>query len=281
MITLTQIMHVTSGERTFVKDDDTFGIVKRTGLFGSTETSCVTVQLDDGSYKAYVGSNQVEQVVNTDTSKDGNGLDVELPIDVKEIGPELLTELGLDATNQAALFQKFMVLPKETRRQKMTDWSSSKDDPVASSIFLSEILGLLEDDTLFVQTEAQNIFKHLDSDLRGSMLTKLNSTTTADQRKDLIVKYTSVKTDKKKLEIFVQGLYELLIDSDTYITLQLTEYGKSSRFYSEGELDNKVVAFVSGATEEEKSSFISSWRSRRLYLSDRAPRIIRRLLLNY
>jgi len=68
------MVHVDKGDRTFIKDDDSFADVTRTRIFGK-ESSGVVVLMDDGSYKAYLG-NSLNQVVNTETKKDADGTDV-------------------------------------------------------------------------------------------------------------------------------------------------------------------------------------------------------------
>jgi len=202
-------MHVDKGERTFIKDDDSFADVMRTRIFGK-ESSGVVVQMDDGSYKAFIG-NSVNQVVNTETQKDANGTDFEIPMDVKKHGPAILSAIGLDAENQRATF-------------------------------LSEILGLLDDDTLFIQTQASKLLSHFDDTTRGQMLTKLNSITTSEQRKQLILKYTSVKYNKKSVERFMQELYKLLLEDDEYLVMQMKVHG--TKFIKEPELSRKILAFM-------------------------------------
>ena len=270
-------MHVDKGERTFIKDDDSFADVMRTRIFGK-ESSGVVVQMDDGSYKAFIG-NSVNQVVNTETQKDANGTDFELPMDVKKHGPSILSAIGLDAENQRALFQKFMVLPKDVRRAKMKEWKDSEGDSTKESTFLSEILGLLDDDTLFIQTQASKLLSHFDDTTRGQMLTKLNSITTSEQRKQLILKYTAVKYNKKSVERFMQELYKLLLEDDEYLVMQMKVHG--IKLINEPELSRKILAFMEHRDEAYRQRIVNIWRARSYFISKTGPRWIRNLLKSY
>ena len=255
-------MHVSKGIRTYNKNDDSFGDVTRTRMFGK-ESSAVVVKMDDGSFKAFIGKDAIKNVINTDTSKDIDGVDVEVPTDVKMVGPALLSELGVDAANQSALFQKFMVMSKENRRSKIKEWKESKDDPVKNSKFMTEILELLDDDTQFIQTHAAKLLKQFDSEKKAEMMIKLNSITTHEQRKQLIIDYTSIKTDKIKTEVFMQELYELLLDDNEYLYMQMKKFG--IRYYKEDELVKRIEKFFEVRSEKYVSLIISRWRQRKLY----------------
>ena len=270
-------MHVDKGERTFIKDDDSFADVMRIRIFGK-ESSGVVVQMDDGSYKAFIG-NSVNQVVNTETQKDANGTDFEIPMDVKKHGPSILSSIGLDAENQRALFQKFMVLPKDVRRAKMKEWKESEGDSTKESNFLSEILGLLDDDTLFIQTQASKLLSHFDDTTKEQMLTKLNSITTSEQRRQLILNYTSVKYNKKNVERFMQELYKLLLEDDEYLVMQFKVHG--IKLIKEPELSRKILAFMEHRDEAYRQTIVTTWRSRSYFISNTGPKWIRNLLRRY
>ena len=109
-------MHVTTGDRTFLKDYDEFADVKREGFLGFKNSAVVLC--DDGTMAGYCGDSLSEKVVNNSTGKDGKGVDFEIPLDVKQVGPAILSEVGLAPLDQKALFQKFMVLSKTERREK-------------------------------------------------------------------------------------------------------------------------------------------------------------------
>ena len=270
-------MHVDKGDRTFIKDDDSFSDVKRTRIFGK-ESSGVVVQMDDGSYKAFIG-NSVNQVVNTETQKDADGTEFEIPMDVRKNGPSILSNIGLDDENQKALFQKFMVLPKDIRRAKMEEWKESEGDSTKESNFLSEILGLLDDDTLFIQTQASKLLSHFDDTTREQMLTKLNSVTTSEQRRQLILKYTAVKYNKKSVERFMQELYKLLLDDDEYLVMQMKVHG--IKLVKEPELSRKILSFMEHRDEAYRQRIVEIWRARSYFISNTGPKWIRNLLRRY
>jgi len=271
-------MHVTDGDRTFTKDKDSFGTVSRTTLFGCVKTKSSVLEMDDGTYTLYVGENLKEQVVNKTTGKDGKGVSIELPTDVKKEGPTILGSLGIPQANIVALFEKFMVLDKATRRQKMNEWENTTDEN--RDIFLSEFLSLLEDDHLYVKTYADILLNHLDDDLRQKMKVDFFNMTTSEERVALINQFASVKRNKKKTEIFLQGLYEMLLDDDTYWAMQLKLYGRE--VYKEPTLSNKIVGYMANEKESRKNYFIVQWRKRRIYNNKRAyKRWIKSFLKKY
>jgi len=263
-------MHVTTGDRTFSKDKDEYGDVERVTMFKCTATNSSVIKLDDGTFRAYLGTTLKNEVVNKTTGKDGNGADVVLPTDVKTVGPQILSNMGIPAKKQAALFQKFMVLDKATRRQKMQEWSECILEESCNA-FLNDFLTLLEDDTLYIHTYAEILLNHLDDALRQQMLTDLMSTTTVDDRIDLINEFTAVKNDKKGTESFLQKIYKMLLDDDTYWAMQMKLFG--AKVFKEPDLSNKIVAYMADTSQDaSRAYYINIWRRNHVYNSRNAHR---------
>lgn len=271
-------MHVSKGDRTFTKDKDSYGVVTRSTMFGVSTNSSV-IQLDDGTFRAYIGDTLKEQIVNTTTNKDGNGTEIVLPTDVKSVGPSILASMGIPARNQVALFQKFMVLDKATRRQKMKEWSECISEENCDA-FLADFLSILEDDTLYIQTYSAILLDHLDADLRAQMLSDFFAATTADQRVDLINEFAGIKKSKKKTETFLQKIYSMLLDDDTYWAMQMKVFGKN--VFKEPDLSNKIIAYMADTSQDSRRAYyLKIWRKNHIYNTSRAVRWVKYFLRRY
>ena len=273
------MVHVSEGERTYIKDIDEFGDVTRSGFLGLTSGGAV-VECDDGIMRAYCGTDYPSQLVNKTSGKDGHDVDQTVPTDVKTVGVEILTAEGLDEKSQQSLFQKFMVMSSEQRREKVDGWVANKDNASNKSAFISEILSLLDDDSPFIATQSAKLLSHLDQSVRDAMLTKLQTITSVDNRKDLIIGFTKVKNDRKKTEIFLQDLYLLLMEDDMYLRMEFERFGK--QYFDTETLEAKIVSFLSTASDTYKSKVIDNWRTRHLYNSKNSgPRYVRNILRRF
>lgn len=210
--------HVTSGDRAYLTDSDSYGEVSRTTFLGLKNASVIT--MDDGTVSAFSGENVLEKVVSKASGKNGKGNDIELPVDVKEVGPELLGEIGVSDEDQLSLFEKFMALPKTTRRSKLNEWVLVKDDESQKSEFLSTMVGELVDDEIYIKAQAALVLNHLDDDIRTKMLGVFMETTTDSQRREMILTWHNVKSDKKNKDTFLQTIYALTMTDDEYINVE-------------------------------------------------------------
>jgi hypothetical protein len=102
---------VQQGDRAYLKKDGLFGDVKRMNLL-NLQNSPVLLR-DDNVLVGYVGD-KVHDIVNKQTASDGNGT-VQVPVDVRIIGIQLLTQFGVSQETQATMFTNFVGLPKEQR----------------------------------------------------------------------------------------------------------------------------------------------------------------------
>lgn len=260
-------MHVSTGDRTFLKDTDSHAEVVKSGFLGLS--SSVVMECDDGFMRAYCGEDLSEKVVNTSTGKDGKGEAYEVPVDVRTIGPTVLSSLGVDTDSQTAIFQKFMVLPKDVRREKIALWNTEKDDATQRASFLSDLMTLLDDDDLFIKTQSALLLKHIDDDTRAEMLTKFYELTTSESRKDMIVRYTANKNDRFKTEAFLQEMYKMTLSDDQYMRIEFTRSGTIRKI---DRLEERIDNFMTKCTEAYRAHITSIWRARKYYRSKAGPR---------
>ena len=274
-------MHVATGDRIFLVNTDSHAEVLREGILGFT--AAVGTECDDNIIRLYCGD-ALEQVVNSTTGKNSVGLDIGVPVDVRTIGPTVLTTLGISEDDQTALFQKFMVLPKATRRTQISAWEVAKDDPTLKAAFLADLLSLLEDDDLFIRTQAGYLLGHLEQSVRDAMLAKLYELTDATSRRALIVDYTLHKKNKNETENFLQGMYLMTLDDFTYMRMELARATvfRGNRVHVTGNVSVRIEAFLADKTEAQMATYAGIWRKRHYYRGRRtASRYASILLARY
>ena len=269
-------MHVTKGDRVFVTGIESYADVEREGILGLTSSICATC--DDGVVRAFTGTTLTETIVNTTTGKNGKGTDHVVPTDVKKVGPEILDAIGIDQDTKIAYFQKFMVLPKETRKQYIDEWLTVKDDATTRSTFLTSLVAVIEVDDLFIRTQATLLLGHLEEATRVEILTKLYSLTTTETRQALIINYTTNKTDKYKTEEFVQGIYQMTLDNSEYMRIQMIQYGKGAQISNLAEKVDLFLVDKSSSIDE----YAAVWRARKYYRTKQSgSRYTKSLLRKY
>lgn len=102
---------VAEGDRAYLKSSGLFGDVKRTNLLNLPHSPVLL--RDDGQLVAFAGE-AVHEVVNKATASDGIE-SVTVPVDVRLVGIQLLTQTGVSAEIQAAMFDNYVKLTKEQR----------------------------------------------------------------------------------------------------------------------------------------------------------------------
>ena len=267
------------GERVFLDDSSkTFASVTRTSFLGLSNSTVVLN--DEGKNYAVTGDSLYHDVVHVSSGKSNDSTEHSIPsTDVKLIGPQILSEEGIDQVSQIALFQKFMALPVEERLEKASSWALASADVENRATYLQELLGILEDDSTFIRKQAAIFLSHLDDNLKALMFQKLFSFTDAEFRKQLIVRFTFVQNDKRKSEIFIQDLYELLLDDETYIRIEFERFGKNT--YAPSVLSQKIDDFIEEKTSDEIKEIVEHWRKRRYYSSRTAKLYVRKILSKY
>lgn len=210
--------HVALGERVYVNGTDMYGDVTRTTVLGVEAVSLVD---DEGTTKAFFGIKMEKDVVAKASGQDGSGTTVDLPVDVREEGVEVLTALNIPADDQRIKFSKFMgMFDQATRRAYMEDWVAKKDDPDQKSNFLQGLLDDLEDDEVFITAQGNSALAGVEPEIRQKMFQRLVTDLTQEQREGLILEWMAVKNYRDRKDEFLQGMYELLMDDDDYIAME-------------------------------------------------------------
>ena len=133
---------VAPDSRAFVTDKSYFGNVQRTNVLGLSYAPEIT--LDSTVTVAYFGANSTSQIVNAATGLNGNGETFPLPLDVKMIGYEYLSQMGVSATQQEAMLAAWLALPPEVSKQYTDDWEAlDKTDVSSITAFVSGLMALL------------------------------------------------------------------------------------------------------------------------------------------
>lgn len=104
--------HLTTGERTFLKDAQLYGTKVRT-LLGLQDSAVVVA--DDGTARGYFGEEAKVELVKAETKEDGLGNALELPLDFRSVGIAVLSASGVPEDTQIKMFKKFMTFPKDQR----------------------------------------------------------------------------------------------------------------------------------------------------------------------
>lgn len=250
--------HVESGDRAYVTDDDSYGMVTRTSFLGLKDASPI-VELDDGTLSGFCGKNATEKVVNKTTGKNAKGVSIEMPTDVREIGPVLLGSIGVDQNDQIILFEKFMSLPKTVRRAKIEEWNTSKDDVDLRESFLTTIVEELADDELYVRAQSHLILNHIVQDTREEMIVKFMAETTHEQRQGMIVQWKSLKTSKKGRKQFLQVVYDLTLTENQYLDIEY-RLAMSENRVAESLHDDIMTQFFNNSSSSTLNKHYSSLR---------------------
>jgi len=229
--------HVESGDRAYVTDNDSYGVITRTSFLGFKNASPV-VTLDDGTLSGFCGDNAAEKVVNKTTGKNGKGININMPADVREIGPALLGSIGVNQNDQIVLFEKFMSL---------------------RASFLETIVEELADDELYVRAQSNLILGHIEPDTREQMLVKFMADTTHEQRQGMIVQWKDLKTSKQGRKKFLQVVYALTLTRDQYLDIEyrlvLSENGVEKSLH-----DNIMTNFFAAQSEKNLDRHATIWR---------------------
>lgn len=253
----------TIGSRVYLSSLKMFGDVVKTRSLGTT---AVVVQCDDGVLRVVCGKSVHQDVVDKSTSKNGNGDTVQLPADVRLIGPQILANFGVDEQKTPALFQKFMVLNDDVRLNKANYWEANKDDEDKMSDFLNDLLSILGEDTRFVQQKSANLLRKVDQDVRDTMLTTLMTSTTSTEREAMIMQYTLVQNDKVKAGEFLEQMFEVLLDNQDYIKAEFKRALSRKRIYGK-ESTAMIAGLLANTTEEEQTEIVRVWREKKYYRS--------------
>ena len=259
---MSEIEHVQNGDRVYLGDTNQFGDVAQKGFLGIKKS--VVMTCDDGTLKAYCGQPALDNVVSKGTGENGNGVNVDLPTDVKQVGPTILSSLGIPEEDQAALFQKFMTLPTNVRQEKVQYWMENNSDAVKMETFFTDLLSLLQTDDWYVEAEAQILLKHLDEGTRQSMVESLMSSTTIEERKALILLFTEMKNSRHQIKEFGQMMYERFMDDRVYLKMELKSAIANVRVF-DPKASEMIDRFLSDTSDTTVAEIVQHWRSQKIY----------------
>lgn len=250
--------HVSLGDRVYVKGTDMYGDVIRTTVLGVTAVSLVD---DEGTTKAFFGSNLDTGVVAKASGLDGTGATVDLPVDVRGEGVAVLTALNIPPDEQRFRFAKFMgMFDQATRRAYMEDWVAKKDDPDQKAAFLQGLLADLDDDDMFITTQGNMALAAVEPEVRQYMFQRLLTDITNEQRQGLILEWMAVKHYPDRKEEFLQGMYELLMDDDDYIAMEGRRAFTKLRILAD-EQTAIFTEFMTAVSAEDRAKYVAEYRS--------------------
>ena len=267
-------MHLNIGDRAFQENNKIFSTVTRTKILGLDNS--LVIFKDNGTMEAVCGSSSVNSIVNKNTTKDGGDIVHSLPVDVKDVGPAVLTSEGIDPIAQVALFQKFMVLPEETRVQTGQDWVESISNSDTSFV-PTLISNLNSDNTIVKDSVTVDIMEILDQTTRDELFTKLISKTD-EETYNIIVQFTETKNLRKEREILMQDVVYSLLDNDTYLYFEMNRFGRY--VFDTTILSEKIESFLTNKTFEEKVSIIVEWKKRKYFINRKFASLYVKQILN-
>lgn len=264
--------------RIFIKDNYQFGEIQRTDILGFSGS--IALMKDDGLVELFAGKRKNDVIVDIVTGKDGNGDDYIVPEDVKNFGTPVLNSIGItDENDQVALFQKYAVLSETDRKENLELWEQNSGDETNRNIFLTNLLTLLADDHLYLRTQSDLWISYIREDIRVQMMTNFFLGTNEEQRKDFIVEFTAIKNDKRKREEFLQVLFKMLLDEDTYLRIELEKYAK--KYYVDPILSDKIDSFFLNTTNQQRTDIVSYWRLHKLFISKKGPLFAKKQIDKY
>lgn len=246
------------GDRVFAGPTGKYGIVTATRLLGKNG---LVIKNDDGSISAYTTARARAEIYAKDTEKNGDGLVVDIPMDVRVEGVEVLTALNILPAQQTLYFYKFLIgLTTEEQNNCINGFNTAKNNAAEKESFLTNLLATLEDDQQMIFTEGSNALFRVDPEIRAGMFQKLLVDFPKEQREALILQWLGIKPNRGEKEKFLHEMHLSLMNSDEYIKLEgergLTEFGLGSE--KQKALFGK---FLAGSTSESEVAFIEGWKA--------------------
>lgn len=119
--------------------------------YGSQVGSCLglvqssaLVAADDGKYRAYFGPVKEQVIVDPVSATNALGETVQLPVDFRKAGVEILTALGVSTEIQARMFQRFLDFDEIQRRALISEFANlDQANPEAVQGFATGMIAAL------------------------------------------------------------------------------------------------------------------------------------------
>lgn len=260
------------GDRVFVGASGLYGTVTKNKFLGKYG---LVIKNDNGSISAFNTVKANAEIYDKETGTNGDGVTIdEIPMDVKEEGREILTNLAILPEQQTLFYYKFLIgLTTEEQHNYVNEFNLVKGDETKKQLFLAEILATLEDDQKMIFNEGSVVLFRVDPEIRAHMFEKLLTEFPKEQREELIVQWVEIKTNRGEKEKFLHEMYLKLMEKNEYIQTEgirgLTEFGLGS-----DEQKALFGKFLAVSTDESKQAFVQEW------IRVRSSRSRRRFFLN-
>lgn len=258
--------HITRGDRVYIVDSDSYGDVNRTTFLGKQGSVLVA---DDGTLGGFTSTETNEKIVNQTTGKNGLGVAIETPMDVKNEGVSILDAMNITSEQQSLMFSKFMAMfNKEERRAYVKDWKEKESDPVQRTLFLNNLVEDLDDDEVFITNEGTKALVDIEPEIQKKMFTKFLTTVDKKTREAYILEWVVSKNDKEKKDDFLQKMYELLMDDEDYIKMEGRKALSTIKMSYREQL-TVFSRFLRVSTGQQREDYVKEWRSVRRSKSKR------------
>lgn len=134
---------ITVGERSFVPSVNDFGVISRSSFLGLVNAPVVT--LDDGSQMGIAGQAVMSDIVSASTKKNFDNVTVAVPLDVRTIGIDTLTAMGITNEVQAVMFGKWRTQLTDAQREAYNQqWiTASTSSPADQKTFVDGMIAAL------------------------------------------------------------------------------------------------------------------------------------------
>lgn len=155
----------------YIKTSGKFGTIVKTRFLGKYG---LVISCDDEEQLALDEKKANADVYSKESGESGNGESLELLMDVRVFGVEILTSLNIPEAEMSLLFLKYIIgLDKETQVLRLNEFNEAKDDETKKQEFLTGLLAELEDDNSFVIKEGSAALFFVDSEIREDMFQRL------------------------------------------------------------------------------------------------------------
>lgn len=241
----------------YIESTGNYGTVTKNTFLGKYG---VLVTSDNGESLAFDEPRTNAEIYSRETGKNGNGLVLELPMDAKVEGVEILTSLDISPVEQKLFFLKFIIgLSHEIQVERVNEFNAVKDDETKKQEFLDGLLTELDDDQSLVSREGSVALFDIRDDIRGSMFQKLMTDFPQTQREGLMLEWMSAKNERNAKDAFLHEMYCKLMLSDEYI---LTEGIRAMTLIGiDGDKQQALFAkFLQTSDESTKQQFIEQWK---------------------
>lgn len=128
--------------RVFLADIEWYG--SKVGTVLGLQQSSAVVAADNGKLVAYFGPVKDAVLVDPETATNAEGDQIQLPVDFRKAGVQILTAMGVDSTVQARMFERFLQMEEIQRRALINEFASlDAKDSTAVTAFAQGMIAAL------------------------------------------------------------------------------------------------------------------------------------------